>query len=100
VGAVDICRALGRIVITPRGEFTSSSVRSLHGILQDLIEGQGNLAIIVDAMFITSVDERIARVFADAAGRMSHHNGTFVVASANERVRASLEAVGVSVAPA
>jgi hypothetical protein len=51
-----IARALGRVVLTLHGPLDDGAAPRLPGVLVDLIEGQGNLDVVVDTMFAGSLD--------------------------------------------
>lgn len=96
---LEIYRALGRVVVTPRGALAGNSAAVLDRILTDLIEGQGNLEIVIDALHVSHVDDEAARVIAHAATLMARHNGDLVVSSAAPSIRRRLQDTGVALAP-
>ncbi|MGH9222428.1 MAG: hypothetical protein ACRD2W_01185 [Acidimicrobiales bacterium] len=63
-------RALGTVVVTVAGKLDLESCHRLEGLLIDLIEGQGNLAVAVDLARATIEPEALP-VFIDAAHRAS-----------------------------
>jgi anti-anti-sigma factor len=94
-----VVRALGRIVVTPSGAVDAVAATRLRSLLADLIEGQGNLEVVVDAMYVASIDETAVKVLREATRRMGERGGTLVISSPRPEVRAMLEDSDVTVSP-
>lgn len=74
---VVIGRYQGTVVVTVHGQLDRQRAPHLDLVLADLIDGQGNLSIIVDLRDVTATatDADRASLFADAAGRARRHRG-------------------------
>jgi hypothetical protein len=74
--AVVIGRFQGTVVVTVHGELDVPGVSLLDRTLCDLIDGQGNVSVVVDLRDarVTSIDERVS-VFADAVERVHRRHG-------------------------
>ena len=72
-----IGRALGTVVVTVHGELVGGDWAELAGLLVDLIDGQGNLSLVVDVGDVDAIDESAARVLAGAASRVARRGGAF-----------------------
>lgn len=94
-----MARALGRIVVTPSGAVDAVAAPRLRALLADLIEGQGNLDVVVDAMYVASIDETTIKVLREATRRMGERGGTLIIASPRPEVRAMLEDRDVTLSP-
>ena len=78
---VVIGRYLGTVVVTVHGGLGVTSVAHLGLVLADLIDGQGNLSVIVDLYDATVTDDECATVFADAAVRARRHGGVITLSA-------------------
>lgn len=94
-----VVRALGRIIVTPSGSVDALAATRLRSLLADLIEGQGNLEVVVDAMYLASIDGTGVKVLREATRRMAERGGTLVISSPRPEVRAMLEGGDVNVSP-
>ena len=93
---VVIGRALGTVVVTLHGELSAVTSGMLHDVLLDLIEGQGNLFLVIDMHDV--VIPAGARLDGLVAARASllDRGGRFLLAAPVGPVRGTLEAAGLS----
>ena len=94
-----ISRALGRIVVSPQGALDDAAAGSLRIILRDLIEDQGNLEVVVDALQVSAIGDAAIEVLIEASRRMDEQHGTLVVSSPRDEVLARLEAHDLLLSP-
>ncbi len=73
--SIVIRRNLGTVVITVHGELDISRAGHLGHILADIIDGQGNLSVVVDLHDATTSDPDSLWVFTDAAERARRRGG-------------------------
>lgn len=71
-------RALGTVVVTVDGELDLAGCELLQGVLTDLIEGQGNVAVAVD-LGRASIEPEALMVFIEAARRARRRGTRFIV---------------------
>ncbi len=64
---IAISRALGTVVVTVHGEIDVPGARHLGSVLADIIDGQGNLDVVVDLHDATAADASGLSMFAVAA---------------------------------
>jgi|GEM_PF-1777642 anti-anti-sigma factor len=69
-------RYLGTVVVTVHGELDLTRAGHLGTILADLIDGQGNLSIVVDLQDATATDADSLWVFTEAAERARRRGAT------------------------
>lgn len=69
-------RYRGTVVVTVHGELDRLGAAHLDHMLTDLIDGQGNLSLIVDLHDATATGEDSVPVFADASERAGRRGGT------------------------
>jgi anti-anti-sigma regulatory factor len=76
-----IGRYQGTVVVTVHGELDRSRAVRLGHMLADLIDGQGNLSVVVDlhAATETDTDTEVVSVLADAADRAGRRGGLMTV---------------------
>jgi anti-anti-sigma factor len=86
-----ISRALGRIVVSPQGALDDAAAASLRIILRDLIEDQGNLEVVIDALQVTAIGDAAIDVLVEASRHMDEQHGTLVISAAREEVLARLD---------
>ena len=75
VDAVGIGRFRGTVVVTLRGDVDLCSSAALAGALHDLIDGQGNLAVVVDLREVRSIHCSGVDVLAGAADGIAARGG-------------------------
>lgn len=92
---VAVGRASSTVVVTVRGVLDGKGEGGLRRVLADLIEDQGNLAVVVDLRHLGLGPESDVGVFAWAAHCADRRGGTLVLADPPDEVAASLEAQGL-----
>jgi anti-anti-sigma factor len=70
-----VTRQLSAVVVAVYGELDIAASTRLGAVLQDLIDGQGNLNVVVDLQCITSVDSAALGVLATAHETARGHGG-------------------------
>ena len=73
--SIVIGRRLGTVVVNVHGELDMARAGQLGNILVDLIDGQGNLSLVVDLHDATTSDPDSLSVFVDAAERARRRGG-------------------------
>lgn len=91
-----IARALGAVVVTARGELDLGTSDLLGQNLEDLIDGQGNLFVVVDLRELVVGDTAALGVLAKAKHRMDERGGQFVLASPSPDTDHALRAAGLA----
>lgn len=89
-------RALGTVVVTARGTLDAAGSRVLKAVLGDLIDNQGNLAVVVDLHHVTDVDPECLGIFVTAHGWAVMRGGHLCLAGVGPRVASALEEAGVA----
>lgn len=74
--SIVVGRYLGTVVVTVHGELDLTRAGHLGNILADLIDGQGNLSIVVDLQDATATDADSLSVFTEAAERARRRGTT------------------------
>ncbi len=74
--SIVVGRYLGTVVVTVHGVLDLTRASHLGNILADLIDGQGNLSIVVDLQDATATDADSLSVFTEAAERARRRGGT------------------------
>ncbi len=69
---IAISRALGTDVVTVHGELDATGARHLGSVLADIIDGQGNLGVVVDLHDASAADASGLSVLAAVADKASH----------------------------
>ena len=77
--SIVIGRQLGTVVVTVHGDLDMTRAGHLGNILADLIDGQGNLSVVVDLHDATTSDPDSLLVFTDAAERARRRGGTVLL---------------------
>ncbi len=77
--SIVIGRQLGTVVVTVHGDLDITRAGHLGNILADLIDGQGNLSVVVDLHDATTSDPDSLLVFTDAAERARRRGGTVLL---------------------
>jgi anti-anti-sigma factor len=72
-----VSRALGTVVVTAHGDLAGPGGHGLAAVLGDLVDGQGNLSLVVDLGDVGRIDDDAAGILAAAAGRVHRRGGTF-----------------------
>lgn len=90
-----IARALGAVVVTLHGQLDGSSSVVVGQTLEDLIEGQGNLFVVVDLRDTVVRDTAGLAVLVKARDRMEERGGEFILASPSTDTDRALRAAGL-----
>ena len=77
--SIVIGRQLGTVVVTVHGELDMTRAGHLGNILADLIDGQGNLSVVVDLHDATTNEPDTLLVFTEAAERARRRGGTVLL---------------------
>ncbi len=89
-------REQGTVVVTLHGELDGSGSAYVAAILDDLIDGQGNLAVSVDLHRVRSIDRATVEALAVAAHQVGRHGGELSLARPIPAVREVLVATGLA----
>lgn len=74
--SIVIGRQLGTVVVTVHGELDMTRAGHLGNVLADLIDGQGNLSLVVDLHDAVTNEPDSLLVFTEAAERARRRGGT------------------------
>ena len=88
----EVSRISGRVVVTAHGTLDSSACPLLDRALRDLIDNQGNMAVVVDLADVTVSDLACTGMLLAAASSAAGRGGELVLAAPPEAVRWALEA--------
>ena len=94
--SIAIARSAGTVVVTVRGELDTAQSKHLGGILADLIDGQGNMSIVVDLHEARATDPDCLWILTEAAERAHRRGGTMRLDAAAE-VTSALQLRGLDV---
>lgn len=94
--SVVISRAMGTVVVFAHGVLDPDSSRVLADTLRDLIDHQGNLAVVVDLRDLAVADPVCLGVLAAAAASAGRRGGELTVADPSKAVAQALTLAGVS----
>lgn len=72
---ISISRVRNRIVVTLRGALDACAAPLLHPLLRDLIDGQGNLHLVIDLRDVVTIDQAGMGLLAGASEQMRRHGG-------------------------
>lgn len=86
-----VSRVRGTVVVTVRGDLEVSGSEQLGQVLGDLIDGQGNLAVVVDLTDATSIDPMGMKLLVEAANRAYAQGGRLTISEAPDAVLEALE---------
>lgn len=95
-GSIVIGRYRGTVVVTVHGDLGPTRAAHLGLMLTDLIDGQGNLSLIVNLRDATATDTASVSVFADAAERVSGHGGVITLSEPPDVLHEALRQRGLS----
>jgi len=99
VRSIVIGRYRGTVVVTVHGDLGPTRAAHLGLILTDLIDGQGNLSLIVDLHDATATDAASVSVFADAAERAGRHGGVITLSEPPDILQEALRQRGLPISP-
>ncbi len=92
---VDVGRTLGAVVVTVEGELTLETSSALADNLSDLIDGQGNLFVVVDLRSATVADARGLDVLVAARRSLEDRGGRFLLSAPRPEALPALSAAGL-----
>jgi anti-anti-sigma factor len=90
-----IGRALGTVVVTVHGDLDPPAAEQLGTVLADLIDGQGNMAVVVDLHDARAADARCLSVFTGAAERATRRRGSLTLSEPPEILYEALILAGL-----
>ncbi len=93
---IAISRALGSVVVTVHGNLDVPGARHLGNVLADIIDGQGNLSVIVDLHDASAPDARGLSVLATAAERAGRRGVTLTLANPPDELHGPLALLGLA----
>ncbi len=93
--SIVIRRQQGTVVVTVHGELDMSRSDHLGNILSDLIDGQGNLSVVVDLHDATTTEPDSLLVFTEAAERARRRGGTVLLNEPHPTLGEALELRGL-----
>ena len=82
--SISVARSAGTVVVTVRGQLDAEKSQDLGGILADLIDGQGNMSILVDLHGASAADPDCLWMLTEAAERAHRRGGTMRLDAAAE----------------
>ena len=94
--ALAISRAMGVVVVTAHGRLGASEADVLQAVLVDLIEGQGNLKVVVDLRDVSGLGPSSLEVLVAATDAAVRLGGELTFADPSDAGSTALEAVGLS----
>jgi anti-sigma B factor antagonist len=93
--STEITRVLERAVVRVHGDVDLLTAPRLQRELADLIDGQGNLSVIVDLSGVTFLDSTGIHALIDARERMLRHGGDLILSSPTPSTLRTLEVCGL-----
>jgi anti-anti-sigma regulatory factor len=93
---IAVARSAGTVVVTIRGLLDAEASKNLGSILADLIDGQGNMSIVVDLREASAGDPDCLWMLTEAAERAYRRGGTMRLDGATE-VTSALQLRGLDV---
>ena len=97
--SIVIGRYRGTVVVTVHGDLDPTRAAHLGLMLTDLIDGQGNLSLIVDLRDATATDAASVAVFTDAAERANRHGGVITLNEPPDVLEQALRQRGLPISP-
>ena len=94
--SISVARSAGAVVVTVRGELDAERSKHLGGILADLIDGQGNMSIVVDLHEASAGDPDCLWMLTEAAERALRRGATMRLDAAAE-ITSALQLRGLDV---
>jgi anti-anti-sigma factor len=83
------------VVVTVHGKLDLAKAEALGAVLADLIDGQGNLSVIVDLHDATAADADCLWVFTDAAERAHRRGGRLMLNEPPDSIHSGLHLRGL-----
>jgi anti-anti-sigma factor len=94
--SIVIGRFLGTVVVSLRGAFDELAATRLGATLQDLIDGQGNVAIAIDLRRVSQLSQSGVQVLRSAASQLERKGGRLWLSDPSEEILRVLNAGGIS----
>ena len=92
----DITRERNAVVVSVQGELDMAASTRLGAVLGDLIEGQGNLNVVVDLHLAAKVDPAGLGVLAVGARLANRRGGQLIVSVSSDEFPRAVEAIGTA----
>ena len=96
--AISISRSLSRVIVTLRGVLDGSAAPRLRPLLWDLIDGQGNLDVLVDLEDVAVIDPAGIGLLVGTSERMRRRGGRIEFSGVDASGHSSLLRYGLTVA--
>lgn len=93
--AVAVGRAMGTVVVTVRGDLDLPRSTFLAAVLSDLIDGQGNLAVLVDLRRLGRIDPGGLEMLAQKAKSLERRGGRLRLHEPRPPIRDALALAGL-----
>ncbi|HEX3622609.1 MAG TPA: STAS domain-containing protein [Acidimicrobiales bacterium] len=91
-----IARAFGSVVVTVHGVLDARTSESLAHALDDLIEGQGNLFVVIDLRDMAVTDPGGLGVLAKARHSLEERKGRLLLAAPSKETEEALRRAGLA----
>ena len=91
-----VSRELGTVVVTTAGVLDTAGSQVLDAALRDLVDDQGNLAVVVDVADLDLADPSCLAVLAPAAAAAARQNGELTLAHPSPAVERALLQLGLA----
>ncbi|MGH9164313.1 MAG: STAS domain-containing protein [Acidimicrobiales bacterium] len=92
---IAVSRALGTAVVTVHGDLDGAGARLVAVVLDDLIDGQGNLAVVVDLHDARAPDASAVAVFTTAAEQAGRRGGALSLSDPPDLLHQELQLRGL-----
>jgi anti-sigma B factor antagonist len=93
---VSITRSTGQVVVRVTGELDARTAPDLRNRLVDLVEGQGNLDIVLDVSELSFIDSAGLGVLVAAARALQRRSGELTLMDPTTHVAKILHTTGVN----
>lgn len=93
---IEFSRTRGSVVVTVRGDLDVSTGHLLRKGLVDLIDGQGNLSLVLDVSRVSFIDSAGIGVLVGAHRRLRDKGGSLVLRAPSRQMAGVLDATGLS----
>ena len=88
-------RSFGAVVVTVHGDIDARRASLLDSVLSDLIDGQGNLFVVVDLSDVVMSDLDAVDVLSAARASLEERSGRFVLSAPSVETGRVLDAAGL-----
>jgi anti-sigma B factor antagonist len=92
---VSVARTHGQVVVRVTGELDAATAPDLRNALLDLIEGQGNLSLVLDASELWFIDSSGLGVLVGAARRLHDMGGAITISAPTAPIAKVLKTTGI-----